>query len=85
VKVELGLSVAVGGFIGHYCLGQLNQLVLAYSVLADGHVHTGQEIAEVRYLTPGALKDWNFGPLEITSAIVARWLDGRVATLDRSV
>jgi NAD+ diphosphatase len=75
VQEELGLAADIDAFIGHYCISELNQLVLAYSVVAHGKLALGQELAEVRHLSRAALREWDFGWLEMTSAIVGRWLD----------
>lgn len=71
---ELGVQVRSAHLIGHFPLAQLNQLVIAYEVRATGEVTLGDEIAEVKVVSPTELATFNFGPLGLTRDIVSSWL-----------
>lgn len=75
VKEELGLDSKVKDFIGCYSLNEKNQIILAHWMIASGELKTGNEIAEVKFLTREELKLWQFGRLALTSVIVRRWLE----------
>jgi NAD+ diphosphatase len=71
---ELGVRTLSTHLIGHFPLVQLNQLVIAYEVRAAGEVTLGDEIAEVKVVSPTELATFDFGPLSLTSEIVSSWL-----------
>jgi NADH pyrophosphatase NudC (nudix superfamily) len=73
VEEEIGLKTVQIDFIGHFPLAKLNQLIIAYSVEACGEVILNSEIAEVQFLTPEALLQFDFGPLTLTKQILSRW------------
>ena len=74
VEEELGLAPQGVELIGHFSLPQLNQLIIAYNVRATGEVCLSEELAEAKELTAAELKEFDFGPLELTSRIVHSWL-----------
>jgi len=78
VKEELGLTGTEPSFIGIYSFFEKNQLILAFHVQAQGTVSLGDEIAEVRYVSPERLKPWPFG----TGHAVKDWLEKRNAQAD---
>ncbi|MBU1168415.1 MAG: NUDIX domain-containing protein [Proteobacteria bacterium] len=61
VHEELGLEPLSAEFIGYYSFFAMNQLILAYHVMAQGQVTLNHEIAEIKYLKPEKLKPWPFG------------------------
>ena len=71
---ELGVRARSAHLIGHFPLAQLNQLVIAYEVRAAGELTLGDEIAEVKVVSPTELATFDFGPLRLTSEIVSSWL-----------
>jgi NAD+ diphosphatase len=73
VKEELGLDGTVAEFVGLYSFFEKNQLIIAYHVDAYGTVTLGEELAEVRYVSPERLKPWPFG----TGYAVKDWLERR--------
>jgi NAD+ diphosphatase len=73
VKEELGLTGTVAEFIGLYSFFEKNQLIIAYHVGAHGTVTLGEELAEVRHVSPERLKPWPFG----TGYAVKDWLERR--------
>jgi len=75
VKEELGLTGTSASFIGFYSFFEKNQLILAFHVPAQGSVSLGEELAEVRYVSPERLKPWPFG----TGHAVKDWLEKRYA------
>lgn len=75
VKEELGLTGTSTSFIGFYSFFEKNQLILAFHVPALGTVSLGEELAEVRYVSPERLKPWPFG----TGHAVKDWLEKRSA------
>lgn len=75
VAEELGLAVSAVSLIGLYPFARMNQLLIAYHVVAQGQIVLNEELAEVRLIEPGRLKPWDFG----TGLAVADWLKSRVA------
>jgi NAD+ diphosphatase len=71
---ELGVRAQSAHLIGHFPVVQLNQLVIAYEVRAAGEVKLGDELAEVKVVSPTELATFDFGPLSLTSEIVSSWL-----------
>jgi len=72
VKEELGLNAAGIDFIGVYAFEQMNQLIVAYHVVAGmGAMTLGEELAEVKVLPPDQVKPWDFG----TGQAVRDWLN----------
>jgi NADH pyrophosphatase NudC (nudix superfamily) len=59
VEEELGLKTArVGEFVGHYPFPRMNQLIIAYHVVAEGEIVLGEELVEYRRVTPEQLRPW---------------------------
>ena len=75
VREELGLEGSIAGFVGFYSFLEMNQLILAFHVSASGTVALGEELAEVRYVSPDRLKPWPFG----TGHSVKDWLEKRTS------
>jgi NADH pyrophosphatase NudC (nudix superfamily) len=73
VKEELGLEGTATKFIGYYSFFEMNQLILAFHVMAQGSVTLSEELSEVRYVSPEKLKPWPFG----TGYAVKDWLERR--------
>lgn len=71
---ELGLTGSDCKFIGHFALPEFNQLIIAFAVQAGGHIRLSEEISEVRLVAHSQLAAFDFGRLELTRTIVARWL-----------
>jgi NADH pyrophosphatase NudC (nudix superfamily) len=72
-KEELGLDARDPELIGVYPFAQLNQVLIAYHVRAEGEIVLGDELAEVRRIEPAKLKPWPFGP----GLAVRDWLEGK--------
>ncbi|MCJ7771636.1 MAG: NUDIX domain-containing protein [Desulfobacterales bacterium] len=73
IKEELGLEGRIESFIGYYSFFEMNQLILAFHVKAQGEIKMGDEIAEIKALSPEKLKPWPFG----TGPAVHDWLENR--------
>lgn len=69
VEEELGVQAQTPTFIGHYGFERMNQLIIAYHVVASGEIVLGEELSEyirvpfdkARYwpaATGLALRDW---------------------------
>src|SRR5581483_10972885 len=53
VEEELGLKAArVSEFVGHYPFPRMNQLIIAYHVVAEGQIVLGEELVEYRRVAP---------------------------------
>ena len=78
VREELGLAGRVAGLIGVYPFFEMNQILVAYHVVAQGEVVIGDEIAEFRRIPPGKLRPWTMG----TGPAVRDWLERRAAGLE---
>jgi NADH pyrophosphatase NudC (nudix superfamily) len=73
VHEELGLQGEIVGFVGYYSFFQRNQLILVFHVQAQGEIILGQELAEVKLVSPGKLRPWRIG----TGPAVRDWLKAR--------
>jgi len=58
VEEELGLRGQVGGFIGHYPFERMNQIIIAYHVIAAGRIVLGEELVEFKKVPPEKLRPW---------------------------
>ncbi|MDR3416365.1 MAG: NUDIX domain-containing protein [Nevskia sp.] len=58
VDEELGLQGRVAEFVGHYPFERMNQIIIAYHVVAEGEVRLGDELAEYKKLPPEKLRPW---------------------------
>ena len=58
VEEELGLKGRVEGFVGHYPFPRMNQLIIAYHVIAEGEIVLGEELVEYRRVPPAQLRPW---------------------------
>lgn len=58
VDEELGLKGRVAGFIGHYPFERMNQIIIAYHVVAEGDIVLGEELLEYKKVPPEKLRPW---------------------------
>jgi protein tyrosine phosphatase (PTP) superfamily phosphohydrolase (DUF442 family)/8-oxo-dGTP pyrophosphatase MutT (NUDIX family) len=58
VEEELGLKGRVAEFIGHYPFERMNQIIIAYHVVASGEVVLGEELVEYKKVPPDQLRPW---------------------------
>jgi NAD+ diphosphatase len=75
VKEELSLEGEVVRFVGYYSFFEMNQLILAYHVRAQGEIALGEELADMRLILPENLRPWPMG----TGIAVRDWLGMRKA------
>ncbi len=73
VKEELDLDACAVSLIGVYAFPVKNELIVAYHVVAAGHIQLNEELAEIRLVEPGRLKAWDYG----TGHAVRDWLARR--------
>jgi NAD+ diphosphatase len=73
VREELGLRGEIISFIGAYAFAEMNQLILAYHVRAQGEIALGEELAGVKAVPPDKLRPWPLG----TGRAVRDWLERR--------
>jgi len=73
VREELGLEGEIAGFVGYYSFFRMNQLILAFHVLARGAISLGPELAEAKLIHPDKLRPWPIG----TGPAVRDWLAAR--------
>jgi NAD+ diphosphatase len=74
VKEELGLDTARSVLIGAYAFAQMNQVIIAYHVEAQGEITLDMnELAAYKRVPVDKLKAWNFG----TGAAVKDFLERR--------
>lgn len=76
VQEELGLIAQSATFIGHYEFRRMNQLIIAYHVVATGEIVLGEELIEYRRLKPEQVRPWPYG----TGDAVRDWLKSRGIT-----
>ena len=58
VEEELGLQGRTPSFIGHYRFERMNQIIIAYHVVADGEIRLGAELAEYIRVPPAQATYW---------------------------
>ncbi|MDP9046146.1 MAG: NUDIX hydrolase [Pseudomonadota bacterium] len=73
VLEETSLRVESSKLIGVYDFQRMNQLIVAYHVVARGEISLSPELAEYRLYRPEDLKCWRAG----TGYALADWLTGR--------
>jgi len=71
VKEELNLKGRIVGMIGVYTYFKLNQIYIAYHVVAEGEIVLNEELAEYKRVAPEELQPWPFG----TGLAVKDWLE----------
>jgi NAD+ diphosphatase len=74
VYEELGLTTLKTTFMGHYPYAQMNQIIIAYMVEAEGVPAPNDEIAEIKILSSEGLEAFDFGPLKLGTAVVRDWI-----------
>ena len=67
---ELGIKGEIVRLIGTYSFFQLNQLILAYHVRAEGDIQLGEELEAFKLIPPRHLRPWEMG----TGPAVRDWL-----------
>lgn len=70
VAEELGVAGLSADLIGVYAFEQMNQVIIAYHVKAEGDIRLGEELAEIKKVEKTRLKGWSFG----TGLAVADWV-----------
>lgn len=58
VLEELGLSADQVSLVGIYPFFEMNQLIIAYHVLASGEIVLGDEIVDTKLIPPAKLRVW---------------------------
>lgn len=73
VAEELSLTGALGELIGAYPFKQMNQVILAYHVIANGEIRLNEELAAYKRIPPADLYYWPVA----TGWAVKDWLENR--------
>ncbi|AXQ31557.1 NUDIX domain-containing protein [Solimonas sp. K1W22B-7] len=73
VEEELGLKGRTPTFIGHYRFERMNQIIIAYHVIAEGEIHLGAELAEYIRVPPAQATYWPAA----TGLALRDWLRGQ--------
>jgi NAD+ diphosphatase len=73
VKEETNLDCSAVHLIGVYDFQRMNQVIIAYHVVAHGEVQLSPELAEYKLYAPEAVKCWPAG----TGYALADWLRAR--------
>lgn len=73
VQEELGLDGEVAQFVGHYPFAQMNQLIIAYHVRAQGEIRLNEELAAYKAIPIEKLQPWPYA----TGDAVRDWLAQR--------
>lgn len=73
VQEETSLQTLSTRLIGVYDFQRMNQLIVAYHVLAHGEIKLSPELAEYKLFAPQDLRCWQAG----TGQALADWLRGR--------
>lgn len=70
VKEELNLLTIGQKFIGFYPFKAMNQLIIAYYVIAEGDVRINEELSSFRRIPIHEIQNYDFGRLTIASQII---------------
>lgn len=70
---ELGLEGRIASFIGHYDFAMMNQLIVAYHVVATGTLALGDELSAYKAIAPEKVRPWELG----TGQALKDWLARR--------
>ncbi len=73
VEEELSLKGQIAGMIGVYTFFKLNQVYIAYHVVAEGAIVLNEELNAYKHIAPKDLQPWPFG----TGLAVRDWLERR--------
>ncbi len=73
VEEELGLASEIVDWLGVYPFTQMNQVILAWHLRAEGPIVLGDELAGHKLVPPDKLRPWPMG----TGAAVTEWLRRR--------
>jgi NAD+ diphosphatase len=73
VMEETSLTVDATHLVGVYDFQRMNQLIVAYHVVARGEIRLSPELAEYRLFAPQAVRCWRAG----TGYALADWLRAR--------
>jgi NAD+ diphosphatase len=58
VKEELNLDAQAVNFIGHYPFERMNQVIIAFHVVATGEIKLNEELADYRRVAPAKARYW---------------------------
>jgi protein tyrosine phosphatase (PTP) superfamily phosphohydrolase (DUF442 family)/8-oxo-dGTP pyrophosphatase MutT (NUDIX family) len=61
VEEELGLKARIGEFVGFYPFERMNQVIIAYHVIAEGTVKLNEELVEWKKQPLGEIRPWPAG------------------------
>jgi NADH pyrophosphatase NudC (nudix superfamily) len=73
VREEVGLVGEAPEFIGCYSFFERNQIILGFHVKAHGEIEIGEELDQIKLVSPEELKPWPVG----TGHAVKDWLEQR--------
>ena len=76
IKEETNLDASALNLVGVYDFQRMNQVIIAYHVVARGQIRLSPELAEYKLFAPGDIVCWPAG----TGYAVARWLESRGIT-----
>ncbi|MES2731934.1 MAG: NUDIX domain-containing protein [Bacteroidota bacterium] len=75
VEEELNLTGRIAEMVGVYTYFKLNQVYIAYHVVAEGTILLNEELAEYKRVLPADLQPWPFG----TGPALKDWMERRRA------
>jgi NADH pyrophosphatase NudC (nudix superfamily) len=73
VEEELSLKGRNPAFIGHYTFERMNQLIIAFHVVASGDIVLGEELVEYHRIAPEKARYWP----QATGLALRDWLRSR--------
>ena len=75
VKEELGLDAELDKFVGHFMFKENNQLLLVYSVVAQGTIELNHELNDYKLFSIDELPDYLFSYPEFSQAVILKYLN----------
>ena len=70
IKEETNLDGEIVEFLGHYTFSQMNEIIMAYYVRAEGVIVLNEELEDYKLIQPEKLRPWPFG----TGKAVRDWI-----------
>jgi len=75
VMEEVGLKAVSTEFIGHFPFPEMNQLIIAFGVKAEGDIKLNEELLEYKLLSQEELAGYDFGMLKLGRLVADKWAE----------
>jgi len=76
VKEELNLDAQLDKFVGHFIFTEKNQLLMVYSVIAQGNISLNDELNDYKLFNEKEILKYMFAYPEFAQSIIKKYLSG---------